>query len=348
MRRSHAARSDPIITIQQVAERAGVSVSTVSHVINGTRYVSPELTERVRAAMAELRFQPNALARSLRRKETLTLGMIVPDNANPFFAMLAYAVENACYQRGYSLILTNSGGDLARELANINVLLGKQVDGLILAAVGLGSRDLEQVLRAAPAVVVDRNLPGVEVDTLLVDNLGGGRQATRYLIELGHRRIGCITGPSTTTPSAERVTGYRAALAEAGIPVDENLIARGDFQFAGGYAGAQALLALSEPPTAIFACNDLMAMGAIAAAAANGLRVPADLSIIGFDNSTLAAYTTPALTTVAQPIAEIGRLATEMVIQRSQTPDAARQRRILSTQLVVRQSTCPPAAPQPA
>ncbi len=330
--------------MQDVAERAGVSVSTVSHVINGTRYVSPELTERVRAAMAELRFQPNAVARSLRRKETLTLGMIVPDNANPFFALLAHAVENACYERGYSLILTNSGGDLARELANINVLLGKQVDGLILAAVGLSSRDLKQVLRSAPVVLVDRNLPGVEADALLVDNLGGGRQATQHLIELGHRRIGCITGPSTTTPSADRVTGYRAALEEAGIPVDETLIARGDFQFAGGYTGAQALLALPVPPTAIFACNDLMAMGAIAAAAERGLRVPADLSIVGFDNSTLAAYTTPALTTIAQPITEIGQLATEMVIRRSQQPDMARQHRILDTKLIVRQSTCPPSA----
>lgn len=332
--------------MQDVAERAGVSVSTVSHVINGTRYVSPERTERVRAAMAELHFQPNAVARSLRRKETRTLGMSVPDNTNPFFAMLAHAVEEACYQQGYSLILTNSGGDPARELANINVLLGKQVDGLILAAVGLGSRDLEQVLRAAPVVVVDRDLPGVEGDALLVDNLGGGRQATQHLIELGHRRIGCITGPSTTTPSAERVTGYCAALAKAGIAVDEALIARGDFQFAGGYAGAQMLLALPEPPTAIFACNDLMAMGTIAAAAAKGLRVPADLSIVGFDNSTIAGYTMPALTTVAQPVADIGRLAAEMVIRRSQMPDAPQQRHILSTQLVVRQSTCPPPGRQ--
>ena len=329
--------------MQDVAERAGVSVSTVSHVINGTRYVSPELTERVRAAMAELRFQPNAVARSLRRKETLTLGMIVPDNANPFFAMLAHTVENVCYHQGYSLILTNSGGDPAREIANVGVLLSKQVDGLILAAVGLGSRDLEQALRAAPVVLVDRNLPGAGVDTLLVDNLGGGRQATRYLIELGHRRIGCITGPSTTTPSADRVTGYRRALQEAGIAVDEDLITRGDFQFAGGYAGVQALLALPKPPTAIFACNDLMAMGAIAAGAASGRQVPTDLSIVGFDDSALAAYTTPALTTIAQPIAEIGRLATEMIIRRSQMSDAPQQRRILGTQLIVRQSTSFPA-----
>ena len=207
---------------------------------------------------------------------------------------------------------------------------------------GLSSRDLQQVLRSAPVVLVDRNLPGVEADALLVDNLGGGHQATRHLIELGHRRIGCIAGPSSMTPSADRVTGYRTALEEAAIPADERLIARGDFQFAGGFAGAHTLLDLPEPPSAIFACNDLMAMGAIAAATECGLRIPSDLSIVGFDNSTLASYTTPPLTTVAQPIAEIGRLAAEMVIQRSQNPNMARQRRILSTELIVRRSTCPP------
>lgn len=328
-----------LVTIRDVAQRAGVSTSTVSHVINGTRFVSPELAERVREAMAELRYQPNALARSLRRRETLTLGMVVPDNANPFFAMMARTVEDTCYRQGYSLILTNSEGDLGRELANINVLVAKQVDGLILAAVGLSSRDLQRVLRQVPTVVVDRELSGIQADTLLVDNFDGGYQATRHLIELGHRRIGCIAGPSVTTPSAERVTGYRRALSEAGLPYEETLVVRGDFQFAGGYEGAQALLSLPEPPTAIFACNDLMAVGAIAAAAALGRRVPDDLSVVGFDDTILASYITPALTTVAQPIADIGRLATEMVLQRVQAPTDPPVRRVLPTRLVVRQST---------
>lgn len=334
--------------MQEVAERAGVSTSTVSHVINGTRYVSPDLAERVQAAMAELRYQPNAVARSLRRKKTLTLGMVVPDNANPFFAMLARAVEDACYEQGYSLILTNSGGDPLREISNISVLLSKQVDGLILAAVGLSSLDLAQILRSAPVVLVDRNLPSVAADALLVDNLGGGYQATHHLIELGHQRIGCITGPAlSTTPSSDRKTGYRQALQAAKIAQDDNLVVRGDFQFAGGHTGMQTLLALPEPPTAVFACNDLMAMGAIAAASEAGLRVPADLSIVGFDNSTLAAYTSPALTTVEQPVAEIGRLATEMIIWRAQSADAPRQSRVLSTKLIVRQSTQQPSVPGP-
>ncbi len=335
--------------MQEVAERAGVSTSTVSHVINGTRYVSSDLTERVQLAMSALRYQPNAVARSLRRKETLTLGMIVPDNANPFFAMLARAVEDACYEQGYSLILTNSGGDPLREISNVGVLLSKQVDGLILAAVGLDSQDLEQVLLAAPVVLVDRDLPSIAADALLVDNLGGGYQATQHLIELGHRRIACITGPTfIATPSAERVTGYRQALQKSNLLLDDNLVVRGDFQFTGGHAGVQALLALPQPPTAVFACNDLMAMGAMAAAAEAGLRVPADLSIVGFDDSTLAAYTTPALTTVAQPIAEIGRLATEMIIHRSQVSDAPRRSQTLSTHLIVRQSTQRAPAPSPA
>ena len=328
--------------MRDVAERAGVSTSTVSHVINHTRFVTPALTDRVRAAMAELGYQPNVLARSLRRKETLTLGMIVPDSSSPFFAMMVRAIEETCFQQGYSVVLTNSEEDPARELSNVSVLLGKQVDGLIFVAVGMGNDDLRRVLRSVPVVVVDRDLPGIEIDAVLVDNLGGGYQATQHLIELGHRRIACITGPSATTPSAERVIGYYRALGEAGIPADESLVVRGDFQFGSGYAGAKALLTRPDPPTAIFVCNDLMAVGAISAAAELGYCQTADLSIVGFDNITLAAYTTPSLTTVAQPIHEIGRLATEMLIQRIQTPNMPYQRRVLPTRLVIRKSTAPP------
>jgi len=328
--------------MRDVAQRAGVSTSTVSHVVNDTRFVTPELVQRVRDAMAELGYQPNAVARSLRRKETFTLGMIVPDNANPFFAMMARAIEDTCYQQGYSLILTNSEGDAARELSNVNVLLSKQVDGLIFVAVGMGNQDLLRVLHSAPVIVVDRDLPGVDVDAVLVDNLSGGYQATRHLIELGHRRIACITGPSETTPSADRVTGYRRALVEAGLPVDETLIVRGDFQFASGFTGAKALLAHRNPPTAILACNDLMAVGCIAAATELGQQVPAELSVVGFDDITLASYTTPPLTTVSQPIEEIGRLATQLLIRRIQTPDSPRERHMLPTRLVVRGSTAAP------
>jgi len=325
--------------MRDVAKRASVSTSTVSHVINSTRFVTPDLAERVRGTMAELGYQPNAVARSLRRKETLTLGMLVPDNANPFFAQMARAIEDICYEQGYSLIFSNSEGDAARELANADVLLSKRVDGLIFVAVGMGSQDLLPILESAAVVVVDRDLPGIDVDAVLVDNLSGGYQATEHLLNLGHRRIACITGPSETTPSADRVTGLREALRAAGLPVDESLIVRGDFQFASGFQGAQALLTRPDPPTAIFACNDLMAVGCIAAAAELGYRVPAELSIVGFDDTTLASYTTPPLTTVTQPISEVGRLATQLLIRRIQTPNSARERHVLPTGLVVRGST---------
>ncbi len=329
--------------MQQVAERAGVSTSTVSHVINGTRYVGPELTARVEAAMRELRFRPNAVARSLRRKQTRTIGMIVPDNVNPFFAMLARAVEGACFAQGYSLILTNSEDDPNRERSNINVLLQKQVDGLIIAGVGTDGQETEELLRDQPVVVVDRELNGANADVILVDNLSGGLQATRHLIEVGHRRIACLAGPHRMTSSGQRVVGYRQALREAGLPEDEALILPGDFQFSGGAAAVEVLLRLPDPPTAIFACNDLMAVGALAAAAEHSLRIPADLSIVGFDDVTLATYTTPPLTTVAQPIAAIGRLATEVVIRRNQTPEMPVERHLLPPRLVVRRSTQPPA-----
>jgi LacI family transcriptional regulator len=190
--------------------------------------------------------------------------------------------------------------------------------------------------------VVDRELPGVDVDAVLVDNLGGGRQATGYLVELGHRRIGCITGPSATTPSAERVTGYRQALCEAGLPDDEALVVRGDFLFGSGFAGTKTLLTGPDPPTAVFVCNDAMAVGAIAAAAELGYQVPADLSIVGFDNITLAAYTMPPLTTIAQPIREIGRLAADTLIRRIQDPTGPHQRHVLKTELVMRRSAARP------
>ncbi len=284
--------------MRHVAERAGVSVTTVSHVINETRPVSEELRQRVLAAMDELGYQPNRLARSLRRGKTHTFGMIIPDNANPFFAEMARGVEDTSFGQGYSVILCNSDGDLDKELLYTNMLAEKRVDGILFVAAGLSTeRILDLQARQMPLVLVDRDLPNAAVDSVLTDNAQGGWLATRHLIELGHRRIGCIIGPSDITPSAERITGYRRALHESDIPVDEALIVKGDFQYASGYRAASQLLAMDAPPTAIFACNDLMAVGAISAALKAGSQVPADLSVVGFDDVRLASFANPPLTT---------------------------------------------------
>ncbi len=195
-------------------------------------------------------------------------------------------------------------------------------------------------------MVVDREVPDLPVDQVLTDNAHGGWLATQHLIALGHRRIGCITGPSDLTPSAQRVTGYRRALEEVGIMADERLVVRGDFQYASGYHAVQRLLGLDNPPSAIFACNDLMAVGAISAAVAHGCRVPGEVSVVGFDDIRLASYTNPPLTTISQPIYQIGVLATRLLLERMRERDLPVRRHVLETRLVVRQSTAPVALPE--
>jgi LacI family transcriptional regulator len=328
--------------MRDVAERAGVSVTTVSHVINETRPVSDELRQRVLAAMQELGYQPNLLARGLRRGETHTIGMIVPDSANPFFAELARGIEDTVFEQGYNVILCSSDGDLDKELLYATVLAEKRVDGILFVAAGVSTEHIQTLQeQRMPVVVVDREVPDAAVDSVLTDNARGGWLATRHLLDLGHRRIGCIAGPSDVTPSAERITGYRQALDESGIPVDEALIVKGDFQYEGGYQAARQLLVIDDPPTAIFACNDLMAVGAISAAAEMGRRVPAELSVVGFDDVSLASFANPPLTTILQPKHEMGVIAATMLLERMHEPEMPPRRRMLDTSLLVRRSTAP-------
>ena len=328
-------------TIKDVARLAGVSITTVSHVINETRYVSDELRGRVLAAMQELNYRPNVLARSLRRGETRTIGLVVPDNSNPFFAEVARIVEDVGFEKGYSVILCNSDGSLEKEAAYISVLIAKQVDGVIFIAAGSKHEHLHELTaQGIPVVVADRDIPQSLADVVLVDNEKGGYEATRYLLSLGHRRIACIAGPSDLTPSADRVRGYRRAQEEAGISIEEGWIVPGDFRYQGGEAATARLLRLGEPPSAIFACNDVMAIGALRTLQNAGLQVPGDVSIIGFDDIPLASAMSPALTTVAQPTAELSTLAARCLISRIQNDrdDEPRQRSVLETRLVVRDS----------
>jgi LacI family transcriptional regulator len=326
--------------MRDVAKRAGLSVSTVSHVINNTRTVSDESRSRVMSAMEELGYRPNALARSLRRQKTNTLGMIVPDSANPFFAEVARAIEDASFAQNYSVILCNSEGDLNKQQAYTNVLIDNRVAGILFVAAGISTElvnDLEQ--RRVPLVVVDREVLGVEVDTVMTNHAQGGYLATQHLIDLGHRRIACIAGNSEVAPSAERLTSYRRSLEGNNLDYDEHLVVKGDFQYESGYEATKHLLALEAPPSAIFACNDLMAVGCISAARQLGLRVPHDLSIVGFDDVRLASFTNPPLTTISQPIVEIGVLATKMLLERMLDIDGPPRFKRLDTVLRIRQST---------
>ena len=332
---------NPPPTISDVAKLAGVSTTTVSHIINGTRYVSDERRERVEYAIATLGYRPNSMARGLRRGESKTIGLIVPDNSNPFFAEILRTIENIGYSNGYSVILCNSDGDVEKEVSYTELLYAKQVDGIIFITTNNSCEHLQQLTgNGIPIVVVDRDIPLSDTDVILVDNLQGGYEATKYLIGLGHRRIACITGPSKLTPSADRVNGYLKALAEAKIPVDPAYIVVGDFQYQGGENGMATLLAHSVRPTAVFACNDLMALGAMRTLREAKLSVPRDMSLIGFDDIALTSVVSPSLSTVAQPVDEIARLSLELLMNRIQKKEEVlpAKRIVLPTRIVIRES----------
>lgn len=327
-------------TIREVAESAGVSYATVSHVINNTRFVTQETRERVLAAMAALNYRPNALARSLRQGKTNTIGLVLPDSANPFFAEISRSIEDEAFKRGYSVFLCNTELDTRRELFYVDVLSNKQVDGIIFVAAGDQPDSLDYLLREnMPVVMIDRNLPNVLVDVVLTDHQLGGYLATRHLIELGHQRIACIAGPSSITPSAERITGYEKALEEAGLPCDENLIIRGDYHAQSGMDVTNAILNMTPRPTAIFALNDLMALGALRAASEAGYSVPKDLAIVGYDDLELSRFTSPPLTTISQPKKEISAQAVNLLVQRMSGKSQSPRRVVLPPELIVRRST---------
>ncbi len=328
-------------TITDVARVAGVSITTVSHVINGTRFVRDELKDRVLNAMRELNYRPNTLARGLRKGQTKTIGLIVPDNSNLFFAEIARFIEDVGYNNGYSVILCNSDNNLEKQRTYIEALVAKHVDGIVFISAGDSGEDLKVLIDAGiPIVVADREVSQTLADVVLVDNEHGGYIATKYLIDLGHQHIACIEGPSDLTPSAQRVLGYRRALSEIGLPIEADYSVSGDFRIPSGEAAMAKLLALPRPPSAVFVCNDMMAIGAIRAARDRGLSIPEAISIVGFDDIPLAPATFPALTTVAQPKMEIARVATELLIQRmqDQTPNVERQCIVLEPELVLRDS----------
>jgi LacI family transcriptional regulator len=326
-------------TIYDVARAAEVSTSTVSHVLNGTRYVSDETKLRVHKAMEQLGYRPSSLARGLVRQETQTIALIVPDNVNPFFAELARAIEGHGFNAGYSVLLCNTDRSMAKEIAYLDMLVSKRVDGIIYMTMNTHVDQLRPLLdHNIPLVTFDREY--TDVDAILLDNVRGGYDATRHLIELGHRRIACIGGPDAKNRSHHRTHGYEKALSDAGIHVDPDLIQAGDWTYASGQQSAHHLFELAAPPTAIFASNDMMAIGAIMFLHQRGLRVPYDVSVVGFDNVELSAFSWPPLTTLATPIPGVGQRLCQLLLDRIQRRlPSEPQRFTVQGELVVRGST---------
>ncbi|WPC76892.1 substrate-binding domain-containing protein [Vibrio porteresiae] len=327
-------------TMKDIAKLAGVSTSTVSHVINKTRFVSDEIAEKVNAAAKQLNYAPSALARSLKMNRTKTIGMLVTTSTNPFFGEVVKGVERSCYHQGYNLILCNTEGDSERMRASIDTLLQKRVDGLMLMCTTLEGEHLDEFERYPdiPVVVMDWGPMVNGSDKILDNSFRGGYMATQHLIDCGHRRIGCITGPLNQHQAKSRYEGYQKALSDAGLPEHLEWVVESNFECEGGFAAMNQLMAGDSLPSALFVSNDMMAMGAINAAAEQQISVPEQISIIGYDDIRIAQFMTPSLTTIHQPKYRLGKAAVEALLAKLQHPESAPQIIQLEPTLIERKS----------
>lgn len=329
-------------TITDVAERAGVSGATVSRVLNGKGNARPAVRERVLRAAATLRYQPNRTARRLRIRRSEVIGLILSDIENPFFTALIHGVEDVAHRNGHSLILCNSGEDPRREQLYSEVMRAEGVAGVVIATTSdrQGEAGARELLRHGVAVVaVDRRIPNLDLDTVVVDNAGGAEAAVTHLFALGHRRVGYVGGPLSVTTGRERQQGYERAHRLARRRIGQGLMRQGDFKFASGFSRTLELLDLARPPSAILVANNLMTLGALTAIHERGLAIPRDIAVVGFDDLPWAPALDPPLTTVAQPTYAEGEAAAELLLQRIAGPKSrATQTLRLETTLIVRRS----------
>jgi len=329
-----------MVTIKDVARRAGVSVTTVSRVLNNSPHpISPETRRKVLEAVAELGFCPNAAARSLQLNETRTIGLMLPDVANPYYSGIVRGIEDVAHQEGYTVILCNTDRSRERTLEYLRVLREKRVDGVIFMGGGVvedAKEDRFFQQEDIPTVVIGRHsgtFPSVQID-----NIEAAKRAVEHLLKRGYREIACIAGPPSSTTSRDRLTGYCQALAENGLKYEPSWVVHADFTPGGGYKAVQELLRKSKfKPAALLVHNDLMAVGAIKALTDEGLAVPQDIAVVGFDDIPLASYVLPRLTTVRVPVYELGttamRLLRDLLAGRP-VPEVT----VLPVELIVRES----------
>lgn len=311
-----------MVTRDDVARRAGTSSAVVSYVVNnGPRRVSEKTRAKVLAAIDELGYRPNGFARALRSTRSRLLGLVLPDNSNPFFAELARVIEDEAFRRGYLLLLGNSTEDDERQAAYVREFLELRVEGLLLISAASGQRQadlrlsLEELQGSRiPTVVLDRAIPDLKASYLTVDNFGGGYLATRHLLDHGHTEVACLAGPAGNQPADSRTRGWRRAIMQAGLSPGAQLLVHSAFRREAGYEAMRVLLTEYDPPTAVFAESDEHAIGALSAAAECGIRVPQDLALVSFDGIPESRFTRPSLTTVAQPFEELGRQAVDLAL----------------------------------
>jgi LacI family transcriptional regulator len=331
-------------TIRTVADRAGVSTATVSRVLAGIGNPRPDTAAAVMRAVQELGYRPSGVARSLRMKRTRTLGLIITDIENPFFPELVVAADSAARSRNYSIILGSAAYDEHRAMRYLDLMVDRRVDGLIIASSQLSDESWEWLEGSpVPVVVANAEPSGLGVPVITSDNEGGMRQAVDHLVGLGHRKLAYIRGYAGFTADTPRVEGFRAACADAGLAASDLVEIRGDGQFEGGEHSMAALLAQGSAVTGVICHNDVTAIGAMRAIRTAGLRIPQDISVVGCDDIAAASWVTPALTTVAQQKAEMGRLAVEHLAMALDNPDETGEAGTIRIPMIlrVRESTGP-------
>jgi LacI family transcriptional regulator len=330
-------------TIRDVAQVAGVSITAVSRYLNKQLFLPAGTASRVDAAVVELGFRPNAIARRLSRGTSETLGFVTSDIAHPFFAAIASAAEEEAAKRGYTLAMFNTRNEISKELGFLSRIEDQQVDGILFLTNHPDDGTLrDKINRCRHVVLLDEDVAGAEVPLVLADSERGGRIATRHLIEKGHRRIGFVSGPKPMRSSVERFRGFRGEMKAAGLAVETGLVKFGLYEEEFGVRAFQALYASPDPPTAIFAAADMLAIGIIRGALESGLSVPADLSVVGFADMLHVNLLNPPLTTVRQSTAHFGRRGIELLVENingAAKPDRPER---VPVELVERGSVTPP------
>ncbi len=327
-------------TIRDVAERSGVSPATVSRVLNNYPFIRPEVRDRVLEGIATLGYKRNRVAQRLRATSSLMIGIIVADITNPFLNTIMSKVEAVFFDRGYSVLMSNTGSDAEKELGYLSMMENEEIAGLVIVPHSDNvHRVSELAARGLPVVVIDRRMTDPHLDCVLSDNVGGARSAVEHLIGLGHTRIGHIGGPVRVASGRERLQGYRQAMKDASLPVDDCWVRFGNHKFESGYDNTLKLLKNCPELTALFIENDMMTLGALRALQESGLRVPEDVALVGFDDAPWSQVVDPPLTVVAQNTAEIGSRAAARLIERIEEPTLPSRIEVLETSLKIRVSS---------
>ncbi|MCE0496275.1 HTH-type transcriptional repressor PurR [Vibrio salinus] len=327
-------------TIKDVARLAGVSTTTVSHVINKTRFVAEATQEKVMGAVKELNYAPSAVARSLKCNSTRTIGMLVTQSTNPFFSEVIDGAESYCYRQGYTLILCNTGGIYEKQRDYIRMLAEKRVDGILVICSDLTDELLSMLdtYNDIPKVIMDWGAQSAHGDKIIDNSEEGGYLATKYLIDNGHRDIACLSGHLSKAICQERIQGFRRAMSEASLTVEDDWILEGNFECDTAVLAADKILVMDKKPTAVFCFNDTMALGLISRLQQKGVNVPDDISVIGYDNIELAEYFSPPLTTIHQPKRRVGKNAFEILLERIKNKEHERRVFEMKPEIVIRDS----------